>query len=106
MQLVQQQSALAGKSPAAIAKEKERDLRAKEKAAEEKRAKEDAALLAQPIQKVPAGVDPKSVLCVFFKAGHCQKGNKCKFSHDLNVGRKVEKKDVYADTRDEKTEGV
>jgi len=104
VELVKQQSAMAGKSPAQLAKEKERDLRAKEKLADEKRAQEDAALLAQPVQKVPLGVDPKSVLCVFFKAGHCQKGNKCKFSHDLNVGRKTEKKDVYADMRDEKVE--
>lgn len=25
-------------------------------------------------QKVPFGVDPKTVLCVFFKSGHCEKG--------------------------------
>lgn len=49
--------------------------------------------------------DPKMVLCAYYKAGHCDKGNKCKFSHDLNVGRKVEKKDLYSDTREEKLEG-
>jgi len=53
-------------------------------------------------QKVPFGVDPKTVLCTFFKSGHCDKGTKCKFSHDLNVGRKVEKKNLYEDTREEK----
>jgi len=42
------------------------------------------------------------VLCVYFKAGTCEKGNKCKFSHDPNVGRKVEKKNLYSDTREEK----
>jgi hypothetical protein len=48
----------------------------------------------------PAGVDPKSILCEFFKAGQCQKGFKCKFSHDLNVQRKGEKIDIYTDKRD------
>ena len=46
------------------------------------------------------GVDPKSILCEFFKAGQCQKGFKCKFSHDLNVQRKGEKIDIYSDKRD------
>ena len=97
---------MAGKSPAAIAKEKERELREREKVEAEKRAKEDAALLAQPVQKIAPGVDPKTVYCVYHKAGFCQKGNKCKFSHDPNVGRKVEKKDVYADSREEKLTGT
>lgn len=52
-------------------------------------------------QKVPFGTDPKTVLCIYFKGGHCEKGSKCKFSHDLNVGRKVEKKDLYTDDRAE-----
>jgi hypothetical protein len=55
--------------------------------------------ISQP--KVPVGVDPKSILCEFFKAGQCQKGFKCKFSHDLNIQRKGEKIDIYSDTRDE-----
>lgn len=48
------------------------------------------------------------MLCTFFKAGSCSKGSKCKFSHDLNVGRKVEKVNVYEDTRkdDKKTGAV
>lgn len=46
------------------------------------------------------GVDPKSILCEFFKAGQCTKGFKCKFSHDLNVQRKGEKIDIYSDKRD------
>lgn len=50
--------------------------------------------------------DPKTVLCTFFKAGNCAKGTKCKFSHDLNVGRKAEKVNVYEDTRkDDKKAG-
>lgn len=47
------------------------------------------------------GVDPKSILCEFFKAGQCQKGFKCKFSHDLNIQRKGEKASIYSDQRDE-----
>ena len=47
------------------------------------------------------GVDPKSILCEFFKVGQCAKGFKCKFSHDLNVQRKGEKIDIYSDKRDQ-----
>jgi len=53
-------------------------------------------------QKIPFGVDPKTILCAFYKAGTCDKGSKCKFSHDMNVGRKVEKKNLYEDSREEK----
>lgn len=82
-------------------------MREKAKLEEEKRKREEAALF-KPVQaqKVPFGVDPKTVLCAFYKAGHCDKGNKCKFSHDLNVGRKVEKKNLYEDTREEKLQGT
>lgn len=48
-----------------------------------------------------SGVDPKSILCEFYKAGQCVKGFKCKFSHDLNVQRKGEKIDIYSDKRDQ-----
>ncbi|MFQ6641704.1 hypothetical protein Gotur_015713, partial [Gossypium turneri] len=48
-------------------------------------------------------VDPKSILCEFFKVGKCAKGFKCKFSHDLNVQRKGEKIDIYSDKRDQET---
>lgn len=58
----------------------------------------------QPVQKVPFGVDPKTVLCAFFKAGKCEKGNKCKFSHDLDADRKTSKKDMYTDVRDKEKE--
>lgn len=53
-------------------------------------------------QRIKAGVDPKSVLCALFRLGNCNKGVRCKFSHDLNVGRKVEKRDLYQDSRNEK----
>ncbi|KAG1848341.1 hypothetical protein DFJ58DRAFT_796615 [Suillus subalutaceus] len=102
VQILQQQQAMTGKSKEAIAKEKEKELREKAKFEEEKRRKEEAALF-KPVQtqKVPFGVDPKTVLCAFYKAGNCEKGNKCKFSHDLNVGRKVEKKNLYEDSRED-----
>lgn len=89
-----------------MAKEREKELRAQAKAEEEKRRKEEA-LLTKPvqIQKVPFGVDPKTLLCAFYKAGHCDKGTKCKFSHDKDIERKVEKKNLYADSREEKMAG-
>ncbi|ETW83338.1 hypothetical protein HETIRDRAFT_444668 [Heterobasidion irregulare TC 32-1] len=100
---IQAQASMAGKSPDVLAKEREKELRAKAKAEEEQRKRDDAALL-RPVQtqKVPFGVDPKTLLCTFFKAGHCDKGVKCKFSHNLDVERKVEKRNLYADTREEK----
>jgi len=63
--------------------------------------------LFKPVQKaqvVAAGVDPKSVLCSYFKQGTCHKGFKCKFSHDLSIERKSEKRSLYDDTRSEKDE--
>jgi hypothetical protein len=45
---------------------------------------------------VPEGVDPKSVLCAFFKAGVCERGAKCKFGHDLTLARKSGKASIYA----------
>ncbi|OMO73469.1 Zinc finger, CCCH-type [Corchorus olitorius] len=64
--------------------------------------KPDSSKAAQK-PKVPVGVDPKSILCEFYKVGQCAKGFKCKFSHDLNVQRKGEKIDIYSDKRDEET---
>lgn len=81
-------------------------MRDKAKLEEEKRKKEEAALFTPvQVQKVPFGVDPKTVLCAYFKAGTCQKGNKCKFSHDRDVDRKVEKKNLYEDSREDKMNG-
>jgi hypothetical protein len=96
------QSAKAGGTPEEKKKAAEKAQREKEKAASEAAAKE-AAELFKPVQvqKVPFGVDPKTVLCQFYKKGHCEKGRKCKFSHDLNIERKAQKKDLYQDTREE-----
>ncbi|KAG9453300.1 hypothetical protein H6P81_006204 [Aristolochia fimbriata] len=80
---------------------------AKKKKEEEKaRDKElnDLFKIAVSQPKVPIGVDPKSILCEFYKVGQCVKGFKCKFSHDLNVQRKGEKIDLYSDKRDGETD--
>uniref|UniRef100_A0A8C5QYU0 Zinc finger CCCH domain-containing protein 15 n=1 Tax=Leptobrachium leishanense TaxID=445787 RepID=A0A8C5QYU0_9ANUR len=55
-------------------------------------------------QKVSKGVDPKSVVCAFYKQGQCTKGDKCKFSHDLSLERKCEKRSLYFDGRDDELE--
>lgn len=44
------------------------------------------------------------MVCAFFKQGQCTKGDKCKFSHDLSLERKCEKRSVYIDARDEELE--
>ncbi len=53
---------------------------------------------------VPEGVDPKSVLCAFFKAGVCERGAKCKFGHDLALARKSGKASIYAGEEKKKEE--
>ncbi|KUI58601.1 Translation machinery-associated protein 46 [Cytospora mali] len=87
-------------------KEAEKAQREREKKAAEDAKREAEMLLNRPaqIQKVPFGVDPKTVLCIFHKKGNCEKGKKCKFSHDLEMDRKTEKKNVYQDTRQEEEE--
>jgi hypothetical protein len=83
---------------------------AKRRAAEKKaadEAKKEALKLLQGsvgIQKIPFGVDPKSILCEFFKLGTCTRGKNCKFSHDLNIARKAVKKDLYTDDKDDNDE--
>ncbi len=83
------------------AEKRKAEIAAKKKAEEAKKA--ELADLFKPVitqPKVPFGVDPKTILCAFFKAGSCTKGAKCKFSHDLNVERKAEKINLYEDARD------
>lgn len=95
-----------GVSPEEKKKQAERAAREKEKKAAEDAKKEADLLLNKPaqIQKVPFGVDPKTVLCIFYKKGDCEKGRRCKFSHDLTIDRKTEKKNLYSDTRKEEEE--
>ncbi|CAN9150765.1 unnamed protein product [Alternaria sp. RS040] len=94
-----------GGTPDEKRKAAEKAQREKDKAAAEAARKETAELFKPvQIQKVPFGTDPKTVLCQFFKKGNCEKGKKCKFSHDLNIERKTEKRSLYTDTRDEDKE--
>jgi len=82
--------------------------RKEEKAKKEAKLKqqEELNMLFKPVvsQKVPKNADPKSILCVLFKQGICLKGNKCKFSHDLTIERRAEKKNIYVDARDQEDE--
>ncbi|KAG7006518.1 ccch finger dna binding protein [Physcia stellaris] len=104
IQAIKSQAASA-KSPEQKRKDAEKAQREKEKAASEQ-AKRETADLFKPVQvqKVPFGVDPKTVLCQFYKQGNCDKGRKCKFSHDLAIERKGEKRNLYQDTRDAEKE--
>ena len=72
----------------------------KEKDRKQKEMEELNALFKSVEQAVPKGVDPKSIVCENFKKAKCTKGDKCKFSHDLNVGRKTQKINIYEDKRD------
>ena len=97
---IEAQSA-SNKSAEAKRKDAEKEAKRKEKEAAEQARKETAELF-KPVQtqKVPFGVDPKTVLCQFYKKGACEKGKKCKFSHNLDVERKTEKKNLYVDQRE------
>ncbi|KAF2401144.1 hypothetical protein EJ06DRAFT_529299 [Trichodelitschia bisporula] len=102
-----QQAAAASKSADQKRKDAEKAQREKEKLAAEQAQREMADLFKPvQVQKVPFGVDPKTVLCQFFKKGHCEKGKKCKFSHDLAIERKTNKRSLYTDTREEDAEAV
>ncbi|QPC79877.1 hypothetical protein HYE68_010629 [Fusarium pseudograminearum] len=87
-------------------KQAEKAAREREKKAAEDAKRDMEAMINRPaqIQKVPFGVDPKTVVCIFYKKGNCEKGKKCKFSHDLSVERKTEKKNLYTDQRGEEEE--
>jgi DRG Family Regulatory Proteins, Tma46/Zinc finger C-x8-C-x5-C-x3-H type (and similar) len=71
---------------------------------EKKKAQADQLLLAslfKAVVEMPKDdADPKSTVCPFYKSGFCQKGAKCKFSHDLSSEPiKQEKPDMYTDKR-------
>ena len=72
--------------------------------------KELAALMRSSLaikqQPIPEGVDPKSILCAYFKAGVCEKGAKCKFGHDLTLARKAAKASVYEEKAAKKEEDM
>jgi len=77
------------------------EKRKEEKKAQEEKEKELKALFRPQIvqPKVPPGVDPKSFVCELWKHGMCKKGDKCKYAHDLNAGKKKEQIDLYTDRR-------
>ncbi|XP_071523738.1 zinc finger CCCH domain-containing protein 15 homolog [Panulirus ornatus] len=86
------------KSTRELEKEKEGQLKKKD---DKKKELAEINAIFKPVQQTASkGADPKSVLCAFFKQGQCGKGAKCKFSHDLNVERKSEKRSAYVDVRD------
>uniref|UniRef100_A0A1B0CHR7 Zinc finger CCCH domain-containing protein 15 n=1 Tax=Lutzomyia longipalpis TaxID=7200 RepID=A0A1B0CHR7_LUTLO len=96
---VEKQVKSGGQHPVAGANANVKKLEKERKQLEQK----ELAMLFKPVQtqKIEKGTDPKSVVCVFFKQGQCTKGDKCKFSHDLTVERKVEKRSLYVDMRDD-----
>ncbi|KAF4977368.1 hypothetical protein FZEAL_6096 [Fusarium zealandicum] len=87
-------------------KQAEKEAREREKKAAEDARAELEAMMNKPaqVQKVPFGVDPKTVVCIFYKKGNCEKGRKCKFAHDLAIERKTEKINLYNDNRAEEEE--
>ncbi|XP_046968537.1 zinc finger CCCH domain-containing protein 15 homolog [Vanessa cardui] len=97
IQQVEKQVKSGGIHPAKPMDDKKKDKETKLKEQKE------LALLFKPVQtqKVEKGIDPKSVVCAFFKQGQCTKGDRCKFSHDLTIERKAEKRSLYVDMRDD-----
>lgn len=104
IKIIQQQQSQAGLNREALAKQKRREEEKRIKAEESKRIKEAGPMYGLVQPKVPFGVDPKSVTCVFWRAGCCEKGSKCKYGHSENAERKSQKKDLYVDTREQELE--
>ncbi|KAI5181402.1 hypothetical protein NEOKW01_1596 [Nematocida sp. AWRm80] len=63
----------------------------KGKKPEEKPKETEMMPVYEVIQKIPVGVDPKTVLCTNFKNGVCSKGTSCKFSHETNPEKRIPK---------------
>ncbi|KAJ2992888.1 hypothetical protein HDV02_002765 [Globomyces sp. JEL0801] len=86
---VQSQSKEVGDRKARERLERENQLKLEKKKLEEQKKKDlelfNNTIIIQP--KVPF-------------AGQCNKASRCKYSHDLNVGRKVQKANLYEDKRD------
>lgn len=83
------------------------ELAKAEKKKDDKKKEIDELALFRPVQqKVDKGTDPKSVLCAFYKQGTCGKGDKCKFSHDLSIVRRSEKRNIYVDMREDEEDSM
>ncbi|KAJ1969262.1 Translation machinery-associated protein 46 [Dispira parvispora] len=103
VQQVEQQVLSAGNRKQKKEAEDRKQAQLSKKEAEAQK-KAELAELFKPVQqqqKVPFGVNPSTVLCAFFKQGSCQKGAKCKFSHDIKIERKDVKIDLYTDKRND-----
>ncbi|KAL1517421.1 hypothetical protein ABEB36_001188 [Hypothenemus hampei] len=83
-----------------------KDLTKKQEKEQKLKELKELASLFKPVQtqKIEKGADPKSIICAFFKQGQCGKGDRCKFSHDLTIERKAEKRSLYVDMRDDDDE--
>jgi len=102
---IQHQVATAGDPRAKKLEQQRLDEKKRKEEEKRKKAEIDALFKEAIVQpKLGKGVDPKSVLCQFFKQGKCQKGDKCKYSHDLAIERKSEKRSVYATEEDQEND--
>lgn len=80
----------------------ERDKKSKKKEKEEQ-----AALLQSLFKQVTqvqttedGQIDYKMTLCPYYKAGVCEKGKRCKYSHDMSVSAMATSNiDIYSDPR-------
>jgi hypothetical protein len=78
-----------------------KEKKMKEKLEEENKLMVDVFAKVVPKPVVISGGEEVQI-CQFFKAGLCQKGKKCKFSHNVAQDpMKVEKLDLYTDQRDQ-----
>jgi hypothetical protein len=76
--------------------------------AEKKKKKEEEAFLNSLYKTVKTikqaevgeGESAKYILCEYFKAGCCEKGDKCEFSHDVNIQFNQGACDIYTDLRE------
>lgn len=83
------------------------------KQAKKKQAEEDAFLnsLYKTVNVIKQDLPDdnttmKTVLCAYFKAGMCDKGDACEFSHDLNIEFNQGAFDIYTDLRSVKNKST
>jgi hypothetical protein len=81
------------RTPAQLAAEKASEARRAAKQSQQALEREMAVMFRTVQKTAKQGMDPKSVLCEYFKQGICVRGAKCKYSHDASQVRKVAKLD-------------